>query len=114
MYHNEKFSLTGHRGILIPTKKCNQIDLKYIKYVLEPIFRKNKKGRLGDLGKNEYTTLNPDMIKKLKDRIPIPIKDDGSFDLEAQKQIASRYAQIEMIKEKLTEKIERVINVSVE
>ncbi len=114
MYHNEKFSITGHRGILVPTKKCIQIDFKYIKYVLEPIFRKNKKGRLGDLGKNEYTTLNPDMIKKLKDKIPIPINKDGTFDLEAQKQIASRYDQIEMIKKNLTEKIERITNVYVE
>ncbi len=114
MYHNGKFSITGHRGILIPTEKCKNIDLKYMKYILEPIFRKNKKGRLGDLGKNEYTTLNSDMIKKMKDKIPIPINEDGSFDLEAQKEIASKYDQIEMIKEKLTEKIERIINVSVE
>lgn len=114
MYHDGKFSLTGHRGILIPTEKCKNIDLKYIKYILEPIFRKNKKGRLGDLGKNEYTTLNSDMIKKMKDMIPIPTKEDGTFDLEAQKDIASRYEQIEMIKNNLTEKIQNIINLSVE
>lgn len=114
MYHNEKFSITGHRGILIPTEKYKDIDLKYIKYVLEPIFRKNIKGRLGDLGKNEYTTLNSDMIKKMKDKIPIPIKSDGCFDLEKQNEIASKYEQIEMIKKNLTEKIEKLINVSVE
>lgn len=114
MYHNEKFSLTGHRGILIPTKECKNIDLKYIKYILEPIFRKNIKGRLGDLGKNEYTTLNSDMIKKMKDYIPIPIKEDGSFDLDAQKEIASKYEQIEMIKKNLFEKIEKLLNVTIE
>lgn len=51
MLHSGKFSLTGHRGILIPTDNCQNIDLTYIKYVLEPIFRANKKGREGDLGK---------------------------------------------------------------
>lgn len=114
MYHNEKFSLTGHRGILLPTEKCKNIDLKYIKYILEPIFRKNIKGRQGDLGKNEYTTLNSDMIRKLKNKISIPVKKDGTFDLDAQKEIASKYEQIEFIKKNLSEKIERLINVTVE
>lgn len=114
MYHNEKFSITGHRGILLPTEKCKNVDLKYIRYILEPIFRKNIKGRLGELGKNEYTTLNSDMIRKLKDKISIPVKEDCSFDLETQKEIASKYEQIEMIKKNLTEKIERLLSVSVE
>jgi type I restriction enzyme M protein len=114
MYHNGKFSLTGHRGILIPKKDFKDIDLKYIKYVLEPIFRKNIKGRLGDLGKNEYTTLNSDMISKIKDKIPIPVKEDGSFDLETQKEIASKYAQIEVIKNSLSEKIEKLMKVTIE
>ena len=43
MYHNEKFSITCHRGILLPTDKCVDIDLRYIKYVLEPIFRKRNR-----------------------------------------------------------------------
>lgn len=105
MLHNGKFSLTGHRGILLPTEKCINIDLKYIKFVLEPVFRANKKGREGDLGKNEYTTLNSDMIKKLSDTIPIPTNEDGSFDLEKQKELSTRYEQIETIKSELQEKI---------
>lgn len=105
MFHNGKFALTGHRGILIPTDKCKNIDLKYIKYVLEPIFRSNKKGREGDLGKNEYTTLNTNMINKLKDTIPIPIKKDGAFDLKKQKELAAKYEQIETVKVELINKI---------
>ncbi len=114
MFHNEKFSITGHRGILLPTEKCKNIDLKYIKYILEPIFRKNIKGRQGDLGKNEYTTLNSDMIRKIKDEISIPVKEDGTFDLDAQKEIALKYEQVDMIKRNLKEKIERLLSVSVE
>lgn len=114
MYHNEKFSITGHRGILLPTEKCKNIDLKYIKYILEPIFRKNIKGRQGDLGKNEYTTLNSDMIRKIKDEISIPVKEDGTFDLDAQKEIALKYEQVDMIKRNLKEKIEQLLTVSVE
>lgn len=112
-YHKEKFSITGHRAILIPTIKCKNIDLLYIKYLLEPILRKNAKGRLGLYGKNEYTTLNCTMIRKLNIIIPVPITDDGSYDIEKQKEIADRYRQIDKIKEGLINKINNLISVNV-
>lgn len=105
MYHNEEFSLTCHRGVLIPTDKCENIDLKYIKYVLEPIFRKRKKGREGDLGKNEYTSLKPIVIKRMKDTIPIPVKEDGTFDIQKQRELAEKYEQIEEMKRNISQKI---------
>jgi hypothetical protein len=107
MYHNEEFSVTCHRGVLEPKDDVDfsNIDLKYIKFVLEPIFRKRKKGREGDLGKNEYTSLKPIAIKNMKDTIPIPLKDDGTFDLEKQRELSKKYEQIEIIKNKLIEKI---------
>lgn len=111
MLHEGRFSLTGLRGILIPTDKCVNIDLKYVKYVLEPIFRANKKGREGDLGKNEYTTLNSDMIKKMTDTIPIPIKSDGSFDLDKQRELATKYERIDTIKKELSEKLNELTNI---
>lgn len=108
MYHNGKFSITGHRGILIPTDKCKNIDLKYIKWIIEPIFRKNIKGRIGVNGKNEYTTLNSVMIKSIKEKIDIPIKADGSYDLEKQKELAQKYATIESIKQNLYTQIKEL------
>ncbi len=107
MYHNESFSVTCHRGVLVPKENVDfsNIDLKYIKYILEPIFRKRKKGREGNCGKNEYTSLKPIAIKKMKDTFPIPIKKDGSFDLEKQKELASKYEQIDNIKKGLIKKI---------
>lgn len=110
MYHRGKFSITGHRGILIPTSQCKNIDLMYIKYVLEPIFRRNIKGRIGELGKNEYTTLNASMIEKIYDDIPIPVCPDGTFDIEKQREIADSYKQIEEIKEQILEKIQDILN----
>ena len=105
MYHNEEFSLTCHRGILLPTDKCVDIDLRYIKYVLEPIFRKRKKGREGDLGKNEYTSLKPIAIKRMKDTIPVPVKEDGTYDVQKQRELADKYEQIEEIKKNISQKI---------
>lgn len=115
MYHNEAFSITCHRGVLEPKDDVDvsNIDLKYIKYVLEPIFRKRKKGREGDLGKNEYTSLKPIAIKKMVDTIPIPVKDDGSFDLEKQKELATKYEQIEIIKKELMDKINELTSIVV-
>ncbi len=113
MYHNGAFSLTGHRGILIPKPICKDINLKYISYVLEPIFRANIKGRRGDKGKNEYTTLNQDMIKKIKDTIPIPINNNGDFDIEKQKELAQKYEQIEEIKKNLSDKISELTSIVV-
>lgn len=114
MYHNEKFSVTCHRGVLEPIVDMKNIDLRYIKYVLEPIFRKRKKGREGDLGKNEYTSLKPIAIKNMKDTIPMPIKSDGTFDLNIQRELADRYEQIDSVKEKMQRMIQTIVDVIIE
>ena len=98
---NGKFSITCHRGILIPKDNRDDIDLLYIKYVTEPIFRKRARGRIGINGKNEYTALKPTHIALYNDSIPIPIKRDGSFDINKQKELAGRYATIETIKNEI-------------
>lgn len=108
-----KDSLTGHRGILIPTEKCKNIDLLYIKYILEPIFRASIKGRLGINGKNEYTTLNATMIKKIPQKLKIPIKADGIFDIEKQRELAQKYAVIDSIKDDVYKKIIQLTDMTV-
>ena len=90
-----KFSITNHRGILVPTEKCQNIDMEYIKYILEPIFRSNVKGRKGHDGQNEYTTLNTTMIRKIKTKIPVPVKSDGTFDVDEQRSIAKLYRKLD-------------------
>ena len=114
MYHNEKFSITNHRGILIPTKNCKNIDFEYVKLVLEPIFRRNIKGRLGINGKNEYTTLSKDMILNINDKIEIPVTDTGEFDLNKQKDIVYKMKKIDEIKSTVIEQIDYLVNTSIE
>lgn len=113
MHHNEKFSITNHRGILIPKENVKNINLHYIKLVLEPIFRKNIKGRLGLKEKNEYTTLSKDMIKEIEDKIPIPINEEGEYDLEKQKEIADKIDNVNKIKKRIIEEIENLINMDI-
>ncbi len=112
---NGKFSYTNIVGIMIPTNKysIDAISFEYLKYYLEPIFRNNRKGRMGINGKNEYSKLNSTMIKNLDIKIPIPIKDDGSFDIEKQKEIAQKYATIEFIKQDLYKKVFELTNIMV-
>lgn len=101
---NEKFSANGDRGILIP--KVNNIDLDFIKFTLEPILRNLAKGRKGDDGEDEFTKVYPAMVETSK--IKIPICNDGSFDLEAQKLIAKKYLLIEQIKFSIEEELSKI------
>ena len=108
-----KFSITNHRGILIPTDKCKNIDYEYIKYVLEPLFRNNVKGRVGHDGENEYTTLNGTMISQIKTKISIPINEDGSFDLEAQQEIAKKYRKVQQVINSISQKIDELVSIKI-
>ncbi|MGD2433010.1 restriction endonuclease subunit S [Bacillus velezensis] len=110
-----KFSFTNIVGIMLYQKNVDKsnLDLRYIKNYLEPIFRSNVKGRMGENGKNEYTKLNSTMIKELDITIPIPIKTDGSFDLETQKKLSDKIELVENQKKILIEKLELLINTEV-
>jgi len=95
-----KFSTTADRVVCIPNEN---IDIRYIVHVAEPILRNKNKGRKGDLGKNEFTKLTPDMIRSTL--IPIPVTNDGIYDVEKQKELSAKYEQIDMIKKELSEKL---------
>ena len=111
-----KFSYTNIVGIILFREnfESDNISLEYLKNYLEPIFRKNVKGRMGNNGKNEYTKLNSTMIEKLDISIPIPIKSDGTFDLNAQEEIVKKYEVIKSKREMLLKKKSEIeqINIS--
>lgn len=111
---SEKFSITCHRGILIPTKQCKNIDLLYVKYMIEPIFRKRARGRIGINGKNEYTALKPTHIINYNDSILIPVDESGEYDLETQKDLARKYATIETIKNNIYKQVKDLTDIIVE
>ena len=108
-----QFSITCHRGILIPTKECKDIDLLYVKYMIEPIFRKRVRGRIGINGKNEYTALKPSHIVNYNDSILIPVDKNGNYDLKKQQDLAMKYATIETIKENIYNEIYNLTNIVV-
>ncbi|EPB8176400.1 restriction endonuclease subunit S [Clostridium perfringens] len=107
-----KFSITNHRGILVAkdSNVAKSLDMEYLKYVIEPIFRKNIKGRMGHDGQNEYTSLKLNAVNKIQQKISIPIKENGKFDLEAQKEIARKYKKIDEVKREICDKIDILVN----
>ena len=109
MIHQSPFSATNHRGILL--QKDLNIDLEYAKYTLEPIFRNLKKGRQGDNGKNEYTSLPPFMIQSLK--LIVPVGCDGKPCLKKQKEIATRCRTLKQTKETIADQIASLSQVSI-
>lgn len=102
MVHKTPFSATNHRGILIP--KMTDIDLDYIKFALEPLLRNAKKGRVGDNGENEYTSLPPSMLKTIK--VGIPVDESGRISVDLQHEMAASYLAVEQYRHEIMEKID--------
>ena len=103
-----KFSATGHKGIMV--LKDSNIDLDYVKFILEPILRELAKGRKGDNGASEYTNVAPKVVENSV--IKIPILENGNLDLKTQKEISKKYLMIEQIKASIQDeliKIEKLI-----
>ena len=97
-----KFSMTTHCGLL--KFKTNSIDALYCKHILQILL---KDSTVGEQNKRVTSSI----IKTLS--IPIPIKPDGSFDLEKQKEIANRYQAIEDKKTKIIDALEQITKVNV-
>ena len=49
----------------------------------------------------------------MAETIPIPIKDDGSFDIKMQKEPANKYEQIGEIKTELTQRIISLTDITI-
>ena len=102
-YREGKFSLSEKvRPLIIKGEYKKYLIPEYLKYVIEPKFRNNRKGRLGESERNEYTKLYINMIEDIE--INIPINEDGTFDLEKQNQIVSKHKAIEEMKKSILEK----------
>jgi restriction endonuclease S subunit len=103
--HKTPFSATNHRGILLP--KTANIDIDYIKFALEPLFRQAKKGRVGDNGENEYTSLPPFMLKNIE--VGIPVDGAGKISLDLQREIAASYLTIEQYRREILHKLDAIL-----
>lgn len=106
-----RFSINGDRGILLPKDGRTDLEYRYLKYVLEPIFRELAKGRKGDNGEDEFTKLYPSMIEDIM--IPMPVDSNGNISIEMQKEIADKYEMIYQTTNDVVERITRIANQNV-
>jgi type I restriction-modification system DNA methylase subunit len=106
----DRFSINGDRGLLIP--KIENVDILYLRYVLEPIFRELAKGRKGDRGEDEFTKLYPSMIADVD--IPLPADGNGNISLDAQKEIAAMYDTVEQYRREILGKLDALLDQRIE
>jgi Type I restriction modification DNA specificity domain. len=104
---NEKFSINGDKGLLLPKNDREDLDLYYLKYILEPVFREMAKGRKGDNGVDEFTKLYPSMLEEIM--VPVPIDENGEISLILQIEIAKKYKMIFETTNDVIANIRRVI-----
>ena len=110
MVHKTQFSATNHRGILLP--KTANIDIDYIKFALEPLLRIAKKGRVGDNGENEYTSLPPFMLNDIE--VGIPVDETGAISIDLQHEIAASYLAIEQYRREILGKLDTLLEQRIE
>ena len=94
-----KFSINADRGLLKPIKE--NINITYIKNVLEPTLRDLAKGRKGEKGEDEFTKVYPSMVENVE--IKMPVNANGGFDIEAQNEIVDKVLFIQDLKLKIEE-----------
>jgi len=99
-----KFSINADRGLLKPKKR--NIDLLYIKNIIEPKLREMAKGRKGEKGADEFTKVYPSMIEDIEIIMPIDMNND--FDVETQKNIVEKILTIEDVQKKVQEYKEQI------
>ena len=112
-YRTGKFSLSEKvRPLIIKDKYKECLNPEYLKYIMQPIFRKNIRGRKGPNGENEFTKIGKSIIEDLL--IPIPVDENKEYSYEKQTQIANEYKKLEKIREHIILKINDVINTQFE
>lgn len=96
---NDKYSIGGHRAILKKIDDNTEIDLDYCYYYLkDKLYHRVKKGSVPSIRWNS--------IKDIE--LKIPIKPDGTFDIDEQQRLASIYSEIERKKEILLDRAKQI------
>jgi len=105
-----KFSINADRGLLKP--KHENINIQYIKSVLEPKLRELAKGRKGEKGEDEFTKVYPSMIENIE--VEMFIDENGKFDIEKQNEIAEKYEYVMELRKKIDNYKKQIEKLNVE
>lgn len=92
---DQKYNIGGHRAVLIA--KQVDLDLEYFQYILNTLLKTKVKD--GSVPSVTWTN-----IKKL--RVPVPVREDGTYDLQEQRKTAQKLSLIKERKKNLLKRIE--------
>ncbi len=108
-YRNGKFSITTHCGILkLKEEYRKKVDFEYLGFVLNLTLTLPK----STLGEWANKRLGIERMGEIS--IDLPIKENGEFDLNAQKEISDKFKKIEQIKKRLEGDYKKMINSKVQ
>lgn len=106
LINDDKFSIGRNISALeVKDELDGSVDLEYVRVVSESKFINNAKG-------TKQKNLNQRLVKNTK--IKIPIKEDGNYDIETQKEIVKKYEIVEEKKKELQEKLDYFKDVQVD
>ena len=98
-FRKGKFSLSEKVIPLIVKKNLQtRLDLEFLRNIIENEFAKYSFGFANKAGKGKIRSI----------KIPIPIDKNGEFDLQAQKEIAEKYKQVENIKTSIVTELDKI------
>lgn len=104
-YRKDRFSLSEKVIPLIVFQSLEQqLDLNYLKYEIENKFSKYSFDFGNKAGKGK--------IKNIP--IKIPVDKNGTFDLQAQKEITKKYQMIEQVKEEIEDKLTELLKINID
>lgn len=102
-----KFNIGRNACGLKLKKEYKNINLDYIVYIGNSIFKKYAKG-----AKGKHRSLPQNIVKNIL--LPIPIDKNGNIDIEKQNEIIDRYNAIQEIKKQVKKYIEKIKEIKVE
>jgi restriction endonuclease S subunit len=108
-YRNGKFSITTHCGILkLKEEYKKKVDFEYLRFILN-LTLPSEKSTLG-----EWANKRLGIERMGEISIDLPIKENGKYDLNAQKEIADKFKKIEQIKNRLEGDYKKMFNSKVQ
>ena len=115
--HDIKWAYPLITDLFYPQGGCSEYTKKWVSENVGeiPLYSGATSGVYANVNRADYDGefLSPSDIKAMKDTTPVPIREDGTYDIDRQKELADKYEQIEEIKRSLINRITELTEIVV-
>lgn len=115
--HDIKWAYPLITDLFYPQGGCSEYTKKWVSENVGeiPLYSGATSGVYANVNRVDYDGefLSPSDIKAMKDTTPVPIREDGTYDIDRQKELADKYEQIEEIKRSLINRITELTEIVV-